>query len=59
MGTHVRFAEWHKEDGRYVVKPPGWPKNAELSFTDKADMIRWSHSANVMLKDGNNGRSYA
>lgn len=59
MGTHVRFALWRRVGRLFVVRPPGWPKNTELSFTDKADMIRWSHSANVMLKDDNERRGYA
>lgn len=59
MGTHVRFAEWHKEDGRYVVKPPGWPKNTELSFNEKKDMIEWSHNVRVVLKAKDVGRRYA
>ena len=59
MGTRVKFAVWQRVGRLFVVRPPGWPKNAELSFTDKQDMIRWSHTANVMLKDGNNGRRFA
>ena len=59
MGTRVRFATWRKIGKLYYVRPPGWPKNVELSFTDKGDMIAWSQAAGVMLRDGNVGRKYA
>lgn len=59
MGTRVRFAEWRKNGRIFVVRPPGWPKNVELSFTEKADMIAWSHNARVMLREMRAGREYA
>lgn len=51
MATKTRFAAWRKVGKLFYVKPPGWPKNAELSFTDKDDMIQWSHNARVMLRE--------
>ena len=59
MGTRIKFAEWRKVGRLFVVRPPGWPKNTELSFTEKKDMIAWSHTANVILKDMNERRRYA
>jgi hypothetical protein len=59
MGTRVRFAVWRKVDKLFVVRPPDWPKNVELSFTDKGDMIEWAIGAHVMLKDGNTRRATA
>lgn len=53
MGSKVRFAVWHKMGRLFIVRPPGWPKNVDLSFTDQSDMIRWAQAAHVMLKDGN------
>lgn len=55
----MKFAVWHREGRIYIVRPPNWPKNVELSFTEKADMIEWALGAHVMLKDGNAGRAYA
>lgn len=57
MGTQTRFAPWRKIGKLYVVRPPGWPKNTELSFTDKSDMIAWAQNARVMLRE--TGRRYA
>lgn len=59
MATRVRFAVWRKVGRLYVVRPPGWPKNTELSFTEQGDMIEWAKGAHVMLKDGNKERRYA
>lgn len=61
MATKTRFATWREENGLYKVKPPGWPKDCEISFTRKSDMINWSHNAGVMLKDTNakGGKRYA
>jgi len=53
MGTRVRFAVWRRDGRLFRVKPPGWPKDTELSFTDQEDMIEWPKGAKVMLKDGN------
>ena len=53
MSTGVKFAVWRKEGRVYVVHPPGWPKNTELSFTEQEDMLEWAKGAGVMLKDGN------
>lgn len=59
MGTCIKFAEWRKVGRLFVVRPPGWPKNVELSFTEKEDMIEWAHTAHVMLKDVNKYRRFA
>ena len=53
MCTKARFAVWRKVGRLFVVRPPGWPRNVELSFTDQADMVRWAIAARIMLKDGN------
>ena len=53
MGTKVRFAVWHRDGRVYVVRPPDWPRDCELSFTDQSDMQEWAKAAHVMLKDGN------
>ena len=53
MGTKVRFAVWHRAGRIFVVRPPDWPHNCELSFTDQSDMQEWAKVAHVMLKDGN------
>lgn len=52
MGTRVRFAIWHKVGRLFVVRPPDWPRNAELSFTSQSDMIKWAQGMKYMLKDG-------
>lgn len=57
MGTKTRFATWLRDGKILRVFPPGWPKNTELSFTDKADMIAWAQNAHVMLREI--GRRYA
>lgn len=59
MGTNVKRAVWRKVGRLWVVHPPGWPKNTELSFTDRDDMVEWARGAKVMLKDGNVRRDYA
>ena len=59
MGTNIKRAVWMKVGRLYVVRPPGWPKNVELSFTDRDDMVEWARGARVMLKDGNVRRGYA
>ena len=53
MATKAKFAVWRKVGRLYVVRPPNWPRDCELSFTDREDMIEWAHGARVMLKDGN------
>ena len=57
MGTKARFAVWRMVGQIFIVKPPGWPRNCELSFTDKQDMIQWAQGARVMLRDGNRRRA--
>ena len=57
MATKARFAVWRRVGKLFVVQPPGWPKNVELSFTEQNDMIEWARGCGVMLKDGN--RRYA
>ena len=59
MASKTRFAVWYRVGKVFVVRPPGWPKNCELSFTDKDDMLEWSRGVGVMLRDGNAGRKYA
>lgn len=56
MGTRLRFATWHRDGKLYRVKPPDWPRNCELSFTEQEDMQEWAKAARVMLKDGNTRR---
>lgn len=53
MGTRARFAVWYKRDKVWVVRPPGYPKNFELSFTNQSAMIDWAQGERVMLRDGN------
>ncbi len=53
MGTHARFAVWRRVGRLFVVRPPGWPRGAELSFTDREALIEWAKGAKVMLRDGN------
>lgn len=59
MGTRVRFAVWHKEGRLFIVRPPDWPKNCELSFTEQSDMIEWAIGAHLILKDGNKPKNYS
>jgi hypothetical protein len=49
----MKFAVWFRDGRLFRVRPPGWPKNVELSFTDQGDMIEWAKAEHVMLKDGN------
>jgi hypothetical protein len=53
VGTRVKFAEWRRVGRLFVVQPPNWPKNCELSFTDQGDMMRWASAEHVMLRDAN------
>ena len=53
MGTRVKFALWRRDGRLYRVKPPNWPMNCELSFTEKEDMQEWAKASRVMLKDNN------
>lgn len=57
--SRVKFAVWHREGRLFVVRPPDWPRNVELSFTDQAAMIEWALGARLMLKDGNKRRASA
>lgn len=59
MSKGCKFAEWRRVGRLFVVRPPGWPKNCELSFTEKEAMIEWSHAAHVMLKQQQDNRRYA
>ena len=53
MSKGLQFAIWQKVGRVWVVHPPGWPKNVELSFAHQEDMTEWARGAGVMLKDGN------
>jgi hypothetical protein len=53
MATKTKFATWHKEGRLFIVRPPNWPKNCELSFTEQEAMVEWAAAAHVMLRDGN------
>ncbi len=53
MATKTKFATWHKEGRLFIVRPPNWPKNCELSFTEQEAMVEWAAGAHVMLRDGN------
>ena len=54
-----KVAVWRKVGRIFVVRPPGWPRNVELSFADQAAMIEWALGARLMLKDGNKRRASA
>lgn len=38
MGTKRKVATWRKSGKVFYAKPPDWPRNCELSFTEKEDM---------------------
>ena len=52
-----KVAVWRKVGRVFYVKPPGLPRNVELSFTDQAAMVEWALGARLMLKDGNKRRA--
>lgn len=54
VGTKVKFAAWRKVGQIFVVRPPDWPRNVELSFVNQGDMMRWASAERVMLRDANN-----
>ena len=54
-----KVAVWRKVGRVFYVRPPGYPRNVELSFTDQAAMIEWALGARLMLKDGNKRRASA
>jgi hypothetical protein len=45
---------WYKRGSLYVVRPAGWPKLCELSFTTKGQMLAWANESRVILR--NTGR---
>ena len=45
------IAQWFRRGRLWVVQPPGWPKNVELSFTDQGSMVRWAHGNGIVLRD--------
>jgi hypothetical protein len=59
MATKIKFAVWFRDGKLFRVRPPRWPKNTELSFTDQTAMIEWALGARLMLKDGNKRRASA
>ena len=59
MAAKTRYAEWRKIGRLFYVRPPGWPKNVELSFTERDDMLAWARVAHVMLRETGRRREYA
>ena len=51
MSKGRSVAQWHKRGRIWVVYPPNWPKNTELSFTDQALMTDWAHNNGIILRD--------
>ena len=51
MATKRKVAGWFKRDRLWVVYPPNWPKNCELSFTEQDDMVAWAHNNGIILRD--------
>ena len=51
MSKGRQIAQWHKVGRLWVVYPPGWPKDTELSFTEQGLMIEWAHNNNDILRD--------
>ena len=46
-----KTAAWYMRGTLYVVRPAGWPKLCELSFTSKGKMIAWANESRVILRD--------
>ena len=45
-----KTAAWFKRNRCWIVRPPDWPKNVELSFTTQELMLRWARTHGLMLK---------
>lgn len=65
MSKGRQVARWFRRGRLWVVHPPGWPKETELSFTRQDMMVDWAHGIGYVLKDMNppkeariNGRYY-
>ena len=61
MGTKRRIAEWWvRSKGEYVVAPAGWkPRDGEIVFTEKKDMLGFARAARLILRERPNGRKTA
>lgn len=51
MGTKRKIAEWHMKGKLFVVRPPDWPKNTEVTFTKQGQMIAYAQAAGLILKE--------
>lgn len=60
-----KVATWYMVGRIFYVRPPDWPRQCELSFTDQGLMVNWAHDNSYVLKDtnvrrrGNDGRNQA
>ena len=46
-----KTAAWYRRGRLYIVRPAGWPKLCEMSFTSKGDMIAWAQDTRTILRD--------
>ena len=50
MGTRRKTALWYRRGRLYVVRPQGWPRRVELSFTARESMLAWARGAHMVLR---------
>jgi len=50
MGTRRKTALWYRRGRLYVVRPQGWPRRVELSFTARESMLAWARGARMVLR---------
>ena len=51
MSKGRQIAQWFKAGRLWIVYPPGWPKQCELSFTEQSAMVDWAHDNGIVLRD--------
>ena len=51
MSKGRRIAQWYKRGKLWIVNPPRWPKDTELSFTERGLMVAWAHNNGYVLRD--------
>ena len=61
MGTKRRVCVWEQRGSReFAVEPPGWrPKDGDIIFTKRSQMLDFARAAGLILKERvRDGRIY-
>ena len=51
MSKGRKIAQWLKRGKLWVVHPPRWPRDTELSFTEQGLMVDWARNNGYVLRD--------